>query len=443
MSVCYRDLNSSAELVSRDESRMFPRVSPTGRIAWKSHDGGYAFIDGMSVGETLGNWPCAWGPDDTLYVQQDQSGFLQRFRFADNTWEPFGKVEAIYMSEGIHHIEPDGTPVMGGGLHLTMNAVELWNAMRDELGNWTGLSNGGNSVHGCVALVEATGSAFMWPVPDDVPFPPRISEGRVAISATFETPAPDAIPWVPFQIYTPAAPVVDQPVNPRPMLRGGFGLNLINANVGGSGHPQNVIDGFPYIMDADKPKLKGILWTPFEPRDVFREQSVALSKATGAPIVAYGDGHSVLAEMEALERDGVAVIHAFNAYPGIPWQPSGNRPALMVRAGYFGWTDEELAASYRAIDAEIEQPTPGYLGELIFGTDRKGPQACPPWAQQYLDTRIANTPMPNLSHWPRTTIPAPLPPQSQPEPPKPTPAPPVHGWKAFLLALKKLFGRKH
>lgn len=240
----YRDVNGphtcravgstvwiNGQAVATVEGVLFPRLSRDGRVVFKGHETGAAYVvtaDGQHVcvtPETIGNWPCAWGHDGALYVQV---GVGQVMRYVDDGGAWLGaRADVVdYASEGIHHITADGHVVLGNqvGRDRGWGAQPryLWHADEDASGI-VALSDGDDPSPwpGCVVWLRPDAEPLMWCPPSDIPHPPRISHGRIAISGD-DTPEPDAIPWVPYARHEPARPTLPAPPSDLPAMWIGF-----------------------------------------------------------------------------------------------------------------------------------------------------------------------------------------------------------------------------
>ncbi len=405
----YRDVNGALRYLTTDPDIMFPRVSPTGRVAWKTHSPGT--VGGVPEAAhimTVGNWPVAWGPDDSLYIQVDDSGWLTvwhpsgLWRFAEvPEWD---RVPAEYRSEGIHHIAADGTPIMGGGQTIIVNGVQLWNAMQDGE-NWTGLSNGGGP-SGCVALVTPTES-LMWVAPTDIPFPPRISGQAVAISAPFDTPDPDAVPWVPFAL--PVQPLPEIVIGPQrgcdidDMSGQGYG----NASgVGGPSPTHRICEDARFIKPEHEPYVITLVHGPFE--GSLLEVTIPMAQRLKKPVILSYDGHAeddLQPHRKALEAAGLTIWEGRTTYPSPPDEApeamytrlaltlmADSRPSTLIAPGYrvHGRSEFDIARFNEETNRLKEQFA--HVKQIgIFGMDR------PPivqWCRDYWRAVTTHTPIP-------------------------------------------------
>lgn len=446
------------DYVNRDEERLFCVWNTQGQPAWKTHSPGtVGGFPAMADVMTLGNFPLAFDVHDQLYVQQDQLDHL--YVCQPETGVFVNIVPAEYRSEGIHHIEPDGTPVMGNGRHLTVRGVELWNASQDALGNWCGLGAGGGP-SGCIAFVPVTGEPLMWVCPTDCPFPPRISQGRVAISGTFETPAPgDWSAWVPFKLYEapePAKPVLlplpDGPFPPcwlgiqsdwgtipeacciwSPSSRIGD-QRPVTETVAGA----KTILGLPFLhglwlSDRDNPpqtvdgeiaftKQKGA-YAVYLHRDADTSQQTA--NVANASLRVQGAGlHSIIAS-HIYDQP----IPTGNVYAGLTMNVRTVGRDLSVLARNWSWFVAQLKSGH----CEVAYLTNVFERDALNDLSEQWPELA-----RQVDELIARVPKP--LHFPGYVEP----PVIQPPPiVQPPPQPPSKGqWARFLLALKRIFGRK-
>ncbi len=413
MSMCYRDVVDGTAYLSTDPDQMFPRWSRDGRKAWKAHDGGYAMLDGKLICETVGNWPCAWSAEGLLYIQRDATG--QMYQFDPNLGVFVGSVPAEYRSEGCHHIAADGTPVMGGGQTIVVNGVQLWNAAQDGE-NWTGLSNGGGP-SGCVALVTPTQS-LMWVAPSDIPFPPRISGMAVAISAPFETPAPDAVPWVPFSIpATEPEPVPPLTVGPQracwidDMSGLGFG------NASGAGFSSHVFEDARFIYPEHEPCVIALVHGPFE--GSLLSVTIPMAQRLKKPVILSYDGHSqadLQSHRKALEAAGLVIWEGPSTYPLDAAETAeemytrlaltlmgDSRPHALICASYrVGGRSEQDIAAFAVETNNLKERVSHIQQVAHFGADR------PPiiqWCRDFWRAVTLRTPVPFI---PPVVAPAPV-----------------------------------
>lgn len=208
---------------------LFPRVSADGRVAWKRHsDGGAMVFNGAKAVDlelgTVGNWAVCWRPDGALYVQDelvtaDAGGWLilendgsrRRVTVAD---QPH-LANLVPPATGMHHIEADGRivlnndPTVAHGWLTTVDGqrIEYWWLDTDGY-NQVALSTGGGPA-GCVVYVPLGQPPLMWVPPTDIPHPPFISAGRIAISGENPPPVDDPRPengWRPYEAYVAPQP---------------------------------------------------------------------------------------------------------------------------------------------------------------------------------------------------------------------------------------------
>lgn len=406
--------------------------------------------------------------DDEGFVEVYLSGENQNDRTTVLVTTIHGSVlrsiGAAYSSNGIRYIAPDGTPVMDedrdgpeGWFYAPGQFVNVFRVTECQ-GHKVGLADGGDSPAGCVVWQKPTGEVLMHQVTSDVQLPPRMAvnaKGEAAIVYSgVDSPEWFEMRWEPYRRYVAPVPVVPQPDNPRPMLRGTYSWpNLDGSNVGGHGHPLHVIDGPDEITAADEPKLLGVFYDAHYTKDTARlaadkAKCLALARRTGCAVVVYDDGHDDEAVMRMVEAEGVAVVHGLCLYPKVKIgdRLNHNRKVVVVRAIYpSDWSDTELAADLMATDNWIESMSASWLGDLFFGNGRSAPQAPKPWMLHYALDRCRRTPTPDLSNWPQTR---------RPEPEQPTPVEPLQGagvgrggttpkfdWTKVIAALKRLFRR--
>jgi hypothetical protein len=79
--------------------KMHLRLSLQGDVVWRDQQTDLIWLNGAKLNDrkAMGNWPAAFGPDGTLFVQHDASGQLSHY---DRTGAFIGSVAAEYASEG-------------------------------------------------------------------------------------------------------------------------------------------------------------------------------------------------------------------------------------------------------------------------------------------------------------------------------------------------------
>lgn len=473
----YRDSDGEIRYhrVTLADGKMHVRgtVRPDGEllIAWRRHDDDRVVMAGSAGGVVVLERPCmgffafAWGPGDLLVVQHDTSGIFSVYK---PTGEFVTRVTGTYAAEGISHIEDEDwrvvmmndssrTRVMPNG-ETWVNCEETEHYIAGQFGRDPDF---GQSLS---LYDKRTGQIRRWLGSTVLPFTMVEDDNlQPLLALNGNTPEPDEIDWVadfpPLPVTLP--PVVAQPESPRPMLRGGFGDVIPGSNVGGSGHPLNVIDGPDYIKPYDEPKLRGVIFDPFYTHDQAqierdRQKCIEIAKRTGAPVCVYDDGHPIGHLLGALRAEGVATMTLTQAYPGPDLLDRLEDARLLrdviVRALYHAdqWTDYELAESYRLIDEWLER-TDGLFklkGDLAAGWNRGAPQSPKPWQREYFQARCERTPEYDWADWPRTiTAPRGRPPEKPSQPivttgkTHPPRADTIGAWARLIRAVARLFRR--
>lgn len=451
--------NSGAEVsridFSGDDWPMFCRVHTDGRVLYKSHQDGAAmlFKDGIVTRlhelVTEGNWPCAWGPDGSIHLRLRSGPSQGQYHIIDP--HGVGRVVANQRVEeastGFHHIAADGSPVVlhDPALHRLPSGgnPELWWLDIDADGTIVALSDGGGPA-GCVVRIAPNGTIDMWVPETDLPHPPFITNGRVAISGQ-NTPAPTAVPWVPHVPRVEAPPeslpaIVLKELRPRWVVDtsgvlSGNGISTVAHN-----EPALFEDAL-WVDAADEPRLQALYFGPETPRTGTREEyyqtTVAMAQRNRVPVFVNDEfGAESGSWRERLRTDGCRVIDGLELYRAVSESreafktrtrsrlTAAERPYGTVRPFYDpqgGGSALECAWTNLIIDECLaEQPDAPVL-EDAFGLDRP---PLSPWRKDYLGQLIAQTPQPASL---REAAPVPVPPPVKPTPPV-TPPPPPFWW---------------
>jgi hypothetical protein len=190
----------------------------------KAHEGHATLLvieDGtiVTLPGTLGNWAHAFGPGDTVYLQEDAAGVVKVYGFdglavmttAPDPADPNLTVQrpltypmAVDTGSGIHHVEPNGLPVQGFSLRAERIVSGVALTFGEQQGDWAAGQATVGLLGGVVAVNTRTGARFMWP--HYTPHRARLTlaangDPRVSISAD-GAPDPSSPPWLaPWEPY--------------------------------------------------------------------------------------------------------------------------------------------------------------------------------------------------------------------------------------------------
>ncbi len=166
-----------------------------------------ATVDGVEVylmGPHLGDGTC----DVMVYTSGGQ--LIHAYR-------------SLYSSTGFIDIAPNGDPIAAGSRPAFTRDDAVLNDYMQREGFTVGNSNGGDTIHGSVALIAPTGAKGMAQFGQDIQVPPRLTvgNGRAYVAVTgHDIPHPLKIQWEPFRKYIeqPPLPPVDPPIILPPVV---------------------------------------------------------------------------------------------------------------------------------------------------------------------------------------------------------------------------------
>lgn len=459
-----------------------PRISPTGRVAYKGTDANgtatVVEVDGSTwtAGPTGGTAPCAWDDDDTLYVLGPDEVTVY-VSTKDGTDGHVINLRELYpglvpAALGLHHIEPDGTVVLPNDprCHGIIDGIEFSYLAIDEHGTIVGLGGGGGP-HGSVNRKRPGQPVEMCVVPSDIEWPPSISLGRIVWNG-IDSPAPDQQSWVPFAL--PAVAPLKLPESMPAIFIGGTNdKKLVRGSVAWSKAPvpdtRPVMEGTGLRSSVAGRRMFAVEWsTNLESGGLedLTKRAIPWAKEVGCPVYIHLDNGGSMDEMDryadALMDCAEADVHVIEAAHAVESIANLERDVAMVsvsdeRPSEWGITvnyrtaGKNLNNFYRCVEKAVELARTVPNCKVIWFT---GLDSCSDEMRQYVDCLVEmaaipaslpgqQAPQPPITQPPLGSKPLPLPSQDttgKGNDKKPS-APKLTGWAKIIAAILKALTR--